>query len=99
MVDAIKLAKDQKKKIQEWLEEKWTAPPGCPVCQTTNFTIADHLVTPTILADGGMMLGGPSYPQALLICDNCGHTRYFNVLRMDILPKKTEKKEGQDDGE
>ncbi len=43
--------------------------------------MADHLITPVITdIGGGISLGGVNYPQLMLICRNCGFTRYFNYL-------------------
>lgn len=99
MADKTILTKAQKVQIQKWLEEKWAAPGLCPVCQTKKFTISSHIVAPPIYSSGGTYIGGPSYPQVMTICNNCGHTLYFNVVRMDVLQPKEAKKEGQDDGE
>ncbi len=35
-------------------------------------------------------LAGPTYPFFPVICDSCGHTRFFNALTMGVL-------EGADD--
>ncbi len=64
--------------------------PNAGVCircgSASKLAVGDHLVSPpTWNKDGGLVIGGPSYPQAMLICSNCGHTSYFNLVALGIV--------------
>ena len=68
----------------------------CVRCGDISVTIADEMVTPVRWKDGGVTIGGSSYPQAMIVCRNCGHTSYFNLMVLGVLPQ--EKKGGDKDG-
>lgn len=78
-----RLTKEEKDKIKTWLENK-TKNPACPVCNDPNWVIGDHLVQPMNGASGGLVIGGVTYPQVMIISTNCGYTRYFNAVVMGI---------------
>ncbi|MBU1209929.1 MAG: hypothetical protein KJ587_01490 [Alphaproteobacteria bacterium] len=99
MADDSKLTKDQKDRALAWLNQKWVGNKACPVCAQNHWTIADHAVTPSISHGSGLIIGGPSYPHALVICNNCGHTLFFNAVLMGILrDEKPAKPEEKTDG-
>lgn len=55
---------------------------NCHACggQST-VQLAAHLVTPIATTPtGGIQLQAANYPQAMLLCQNCGHTTYFNYV-------------------
>lgn len=82
------LTPEQKQKIVDWLKHR-NAPRACSVCGANDWNLAAHLVVPsTWMPDGGISLGGVSYPQAMLLCKNCSHTIYFNAVIMGVLEKK-----------
>ena len=87
------LTPEQQKQIQDWLKENWKGASNCSVCLANSWNIAGHLVTPTILVEGGMSIGGSYYPQVMSICSNCGHTVYFNAMVMGIIKAKDKDKE------
>jgi ribosomal protein L33 len=91
-----KLSQDEKDKILDWVKTKasQTSPYTafeqrknlcCQVCGSQNWTIAEHLVTPTVLNVTGVGLMNPYYPQAMLICTECGSTVYVNVGRLGLI--------------
>lgn len=55
---------------------------NCLVCgSVSTVAIQEHLVTPIVMDPaGGVMLGGTSYPHAMLTCNKCGNTRMFNYI-------------------
>ena len=74
-------------KIEKIVAQLSTRAPNsgaCQVCKNGRYTIAPHLVTPLINQEEGLLMGGPSYPQVMLICGNCGHTRYHNVIALGV---------------
>ena len=55
---------------------------SCTVCggvQTVSLSM--HLVTPVVTSVyGGIQLAAQQYPQAMLICSDCGNTTYYNYI-------------------
>jgi hypothetical protein len=86
-----RLTQEQKERVVRWISEKsGMQAPKCPVCRERQWSIADDLVAPPVFAGGGIVLGGASYPAAMLICGNCGNTQFLNAVIMGILPRKSE---------
>jgi hypothetical protein len=92
-----KLSEIEKEKILKWVKEKaasWSPSLTvvghqenlrCQVCGKQNWTLADHLVTPTVLNATGIGLLSPYFPQAMLVCNDCGGTVYINVHRLGLI--------------
>lgn len=59
----------------------------CRECGEKQIVVADDLVSPVIY-QGGLVLGGSAYPQGMLICNNCGNTRFFNAVILGVVPPK-----------
>ena len=84
--DKTMLSPAQRKGIVEWLDKHGAVKP-CTACGQTAWHLIPHLVAPpTFRKESGFFLGGMSYPQAMLLCKNCGHTLYFNAVVMGIVP-------------
>jgi hypothetical protein len=86
------LTPEQKQKIENWFRDK-RHPAGaiCPICQTRSWTILPQLVTPLVYAEGGLLLGGASYPHFVLVCNNCGNSQFINAVITGLVePKKPE---------
>lgn len=81
---------DYKVKIINWLEQKWPAfVRRCEICNAVNqWSISEDIVSPIIFKNNGFNLGDKAYPQIMVICSNCGNTKYFNVALMDVLKSK-----------
>lgn len=56
----------------------------CKECGHTGVQLAPDIVTPMTFTPGGVSIGGSSYPQAMIVCSNCGHTRYFNLVALGV---------------
>lgn len=67
---------------------------NCLACGSVGTVgIQEHLVTPIVMdASGGVMLGGTTYPHAMLTCSKCGNSRLFNyiILQPEELEKQAE---------
>ena len=57
----------------------------CPRCAQQKMVVAENIVTPVTWVNGALSIGGASYPQGMLICSNCGHTSYFNLVVLGVL--------------
>jgi hypothetical protein len=79
------LSDAQQKQIIDWISSKVPLVGKCAVCHSRTFSIGNHLVTTPVFSPHGMMLGGPQYPFAMLVCDNCGNTQFLNAVRMGIV--------------
>jgi hypothetical protein len=90
------LTQEQKQKFLDWLNERWVGDKNCPVCHHNRWTVSDDMVSPnTVAPNGGVMLGGPSYPVVLLICKNCANTLSFNAPIMGIVESEAKQEEEQ----
>ena len=76
-------------KIKEALEKKGKKI-KCPVCSHENLILIEGY-TKNALQDeieGGLRIGGPSIPSAVVVCENCGNTLQFNLGVLGFLKKK-----------
>lgn len=87
------LTAERKKVVQVWINEKWKGKKLCPICQDNNWFIGDHFVMPVTLTENIVTLGGPSYPQVMINCLNCGHTLLFNSVIMGFSLQEDEEKD------
>ena len=68
---------------------------NCLACGKPNLvSLQSHIVAPIVQnPDGGLQLGGVSYPHVMLTCNNCGNTRFFNYVLLSaeepVLPLET----------
>jgi len=68
--------KVDKKRVADWLNEKWKGDFKCPISQHTSWFIADDLIHLS------SFYAGPTPPVAYasvaIICQGCGYTMFFN---------------------
>ena len=75
---------EARKKAVFWIESKKSTR-ACDCCSHNSWTLSEDVVTTPILANGSAIFGGKSYPYVMLICNNCGNTKFFNAVKMGIL--------------
>lgn len=92
-----KLTQADKAKFVAWMNDK-AKHHQCPVCATNAWTIGDDLINAMPYTGAGFVIGGPSYPLAFLVCNNCAYTRHFMAVPIGILPASEEKEGGSDVG-
>jgi hypothetical protein len=90
----IELTQEQREEIAAKITQKWRGSRECPVCQVNAWALMPHLTTPVKLQGQTGKLDFPGtevYPQAHLVCTNCGNTLTFNVttLGIDLLKPQT----------
>ena len=52
----------------------------CPICQSDQWELAQHFLTPIIVSpDAGLSLGNVAYPH-LLLTSPCGYAMFFNAM-------------------
>lgn len=52
----------------------------CKECMQKTVVVSDDIVTTPVFINNGIALGGPAYPYVMLVCTNCGNTRFFNAI-------------------
>ena len=75
----------QQKLLFQWLRAKGVCQ-QCPACGASSWMVGDIVVPPAAPGGGGTTVGGPSYPLAQMICENCGHVRHFasTLIGLDL---------------
>lgn len=85
---------EQREAIVRALEAKNAKLP-CPRCGTREFSLIggyfNHFVQPQL---GGVSIGGPSIPTAVVACNNCGWLSEHALGALGLLPAK-EKSEAE----
>jgi len=79
--------KEKQAKALKWLEDKWPAKHrDCEICKKQDWNISQHIVAPpTFTETSSLSVGGFTYPQFMLLCNNCGNTKYFNAVISGIV--------------
>ena len=82
--------------IKKWIEDHWEGEPLCPVCKNNNWFIGRTITELRPFGKGKLVMGGHIYPVITFSCNICGHTLFFNAIRLDIvkLPPPPPPKEG-----
>lgn len=93
------LTTEEKAKVISWLEERGYGRAPCPACGKDDWRIADHLLSGITYHGGGLMLGGPSYPQVLVFCTNCYYTRNFLAIPMGLTSRNKKDEEPEPEPE
>jgi hypothetical protein len=75
--------------IQRWWDQHWKAPVICPVCKTTDWTIAPHVVNFQRHADDASVPNTTSYPHIVVTCKNCAHSMLFNAVQIGVSPSRS----------
>lgn len=85
MPDAAgRLSPEDNAKIQNWWALHWKAPVVCPVCKTSEWLLADHVVN--LLRHAGDAQFGLSYPHIIVGCKSCSHAMFFNAVAIGVAP-------------
>jgi RNase P subunit RPR2 len=71
-------------KIQNWWNQHWKAPVTCPVCKTTEWTVAPHVVNIQRHAIDAAVANTVSYPHIVVTCKSCAHSMFFNAVQIGI---------------
>lgn len=80
--------KDWQDKLAKKLQTMSERIGECPSCGHQTSIVSDHIVTPSEWSpDGVTLVAKHQYPQAMLMCERCGHTTYYNLVILDILDK------------
>ena len=82
------MTEEEKQKIITALQNKQALLP-CPRCSKQKFTILDGYFNQTIQQhiQAGLIIGGPSVPSAVIVCDNCGYMSQHALGILGLMPK------------
>lgn len=94
----MELKKDEIEKIASWLNKHWKGEKLCPICGNNNWNISQAVYELRTFHGGGLVVGGPVYPVIGIVCMVCGHTLFFNAIKLGFVkPAPSQKKEGSND--
>ncbi len=79
-----RLTPDDRNQVVQWLQAKGRNH-ECPVCASNKWMIGDHLVNGQVHVVDGQLPPRESYPQVILVCNNCAYTRYFMAVPMGLV--------------
>lgn len=83
------LTGDQRKKVQNWFDEKAPLVGKCPMCGHREWSLGSHLVVPPVFSDGDLFIGGTAYPFIMLTCGHCGNTQFHSAVMIGLLPSSS----------
>jgi ribosomal protein S27E len=69
---------------QAWFAKHWQGAVSCPICKSTAWTTASHVVQMPRLAMDAFTPATTTYPYLPVACNTCAHTIFFNAARMGI---------------
>ncbi|MGD9581599.1 MAG: hypothetical protein AB7V50_09520 [Vampirovibrionia bacterium] len=77
-----------KREIGQALNAKGVNKP-CPLCGNSGFTLLDGFINNTIQDNlsSGLVIGGPSVPTIVLVCNNCGFLSQHALGALNLLEK------------
>jgi hypothetical protein len=70
--------------IERWWGQHSKDSVICPVCKTTDWKIAGHLVNIQSDAADANASNTPTYPYIIVICKLCAHSMFFNAVQIGI---------------
>lgn len=89
------ISDDQKQKVIEALAKAGANLP-CPRCGNGQFSLVDgYFNHPIQTSLGGLVIGGPSVPSVVVVCNQCGFISQHALGVLNLLPKQSEAGEVQ----
>jgi len=82
--DKFKLTQEQRNHIAEFLTQK-NARHACPACGTNNWLVGEHVIRGELFTAGTTLLGGPAYPLAFVVCQNCFFVRPHLAIPLGVV--------------
>lgn len=80
----------QKQKVLEALDKAGANLP-CPRCGNGQFSLVDgYFNHPIQTSLSGLVIGGPSVPSVVVVCNQCGFISQHALGALNLLPKRPE---------
>lgn len=89
------LTEEETQKFLDWINEK-SVDHTCPVCKKNSWSAGSHLLNGMVHTGGALVVGGPAYPAAFIVCKNCAYTRQFMAVPIGLMKTEDESEEKQD---
>ena len=90
----------RKKEIIDAIQKKLTEKQKhlvCPACGNQGFILAEGYTQDNLQEKlSGMVIGGPSIPTIIVVCNHCGYVIRFSLGVLGLLPKEENVKKGKD---
>lgn len=85
--------KIERTKIAEILNQRGANKP-CHRCGNVKFSLLEDFANIMVQKDisGSLIIGGPTVPAAIVVCDNCGATTFHAIGALGLLPPQNEVK-------
>jgi hypothetical protein len=88
------LTDPEQAQVLAWLQTHEKGRPRvCPICASTTWTLGQHVVHPVLWRPNSFSMGGPAYPQIMLISEPCGYTIFLNAVTIGMFPQSPQSKE------
>lgn len=92
------ISESQKKKIIEALEKRKARLP-CPRCGNQSYSLLGGYFNQPIQTElGGLVIGGPSVPSVVVVCNQCGFMSQHALGALGLLPESESSKAGGTNG-
>lgn len=78
--------------LVEWMARK-NIRTDCPACNAPHQWSPGDIVAAPVFKPGGMHIGSEVTPMVEIICDNCGHIRFFAAAPIGLYEKRHHNKE------
>ena len=72
------------RKVEEWLDDKWSGAKECPVCGNNAWNIVPHTYETREFKGGDLVLPGSVIPHVVVMCNVCGYTVLFNAIAVGV---------------
>ncbi len=79
------LTDEDRAAVTRWWDAKWKGPVVCPVCQTTEWGLAPHVVSLLPAGVSPAMAGAPAYHMIMVGCKNCSHGMFFSAVTIGVM--------------
>jgi hypothetical protein len=79
-----RLTQADNEKIQQWWTRHWKSPVICPVCKTSDRSLADHVVNIQRHALDSSVPNAITYPHIIVGCKTCAHAMFFNAVSIGV---------------
>jgi hypothetical protein len=87
------LSDEQKDKALKWLEEKWPEKNHpCEVCSNKKWQILKVIIASRPYLPNGRTTAEEIIPHFVIMCKNCGNTKYFNAILSGLVEEQGEGK-------
>ena len=78
-------SRENKRRINDWILEKWRSQPRCPFCQEDHWEIGEELISSIPFEGGVFKFARGAYPVLTILCTNCGYVANFSAVKVGLI--------------